>query len=38
MTVTCHAPHKTRETPEVDATHNRIVSALEKALPVVVRK
>jgi phenylalanyl-tRNA synthetase beta chain len=37
-TLTYRAPDKTLETPEVDATHNRIVSALEKALPVVVRK
>jgi len=37
-TLTYRAPDKTLETPEVDATHNRIVSALEKALPVVVRR
>jgi len=37
-TLTYRAPDKTLETPEVDATHNRIISALEKALPVVVRK
>ena len=37
-TLTYRAPDKTLETAEVDATHNRILSALEKALPVVVRK
>jgi phenylalanyl-tRNA synthetase beta chain len=37
-TLTYRAPDKTLETAEVDATHNRIVSALEKALPVVVRR
>jgi len=37
-TLTYRAPDKTLETAEVDATHNRIVSAIEKALPVVVRR
>lgn len=38
MTLTYRATDKTLETPEVDATHNRIVSALKKALPVMVRR
>lgn len=37
-TLTYRSSDKTLETAEVDAAHNRIVAALEKALPVVVRK
>lgn len=37
-TLTYRASDKTLETAEVDAAHSRIVAALEKALPVVVRR
>lgn len=37
-TLTYRSPEKTLETAEVDATHARILAALEKALPVVVRR
>jgi len=37
-TLTYRASDKTLETAEVDAAHCRIVAALEKALPVVVRR
>jgi phenylalanyl-tRNA synthetase beta chain len=37
-TLTYRASDKTLETAEVDATHSRILAALEKALPVVVRR
>jgi phenylalanyl-tRNA synthetase beta subunit len=37
-TLTYRSVEKTLETAEVDATHTRILAALEKALPVVVRK
>lgn len=36
-TLTYRAPDKTLETAEVDATHARILAALQKALPVTVR-
>jgi phenylalanyl-tRNA synthetase beta chain len=36
--LTYRAPDKTLETAEVDATHARIVAALEKALPVTIRR
>lgn len=37
-TLTYRSGEKTLETAEVDATHARILAALEKALPVVVRR
>ncbi|MEN3944232.1 phenylalanine--tRNA ligase subunit beta [Prosthecobacter sp. SYSU 5D2] len=37
-TLTYRAPDKTLETPEVDATHARILAALEKALPATIRR
>ncbi len=37
-TLTYRSVEKTLETAEVDATHARILAALEKALPVVVRR
>jgi len=37
-TLTYRSPEKTLETAEVDAAHQRILAALEKALPATVRR
>ena len=37
-TLTYRSPEKTLETAEVDAAHQRILVALEKALPATVRR
>ena len=37
-TLTYRSPEKTLETAEVDAANQRILAALEKALPAVVRR
>ncbi|WP_395749713.1 phenylalanine--tRNA ligase subunit beta [Prosthecobacter sp.] len=37
-TLTYRSPDKTLETPEVDAAHTAILSALEKSLPATVRR
>jgi len=37
-TLTYRAPDKTLETPEVDAVHQRVLAALEKALPATIRR
>jgi phenylalanyl-tRNA synthetase beta chain len=37
-TLTYRAPDKTLETAEVDTTHARILAALEKSLPAVIRR
>ncbi|MBL9117268.1 MAG: phenylalanine--tRNA ligase subunit beta [Verrucomicrobiaceae bacterium] len=36
--LTYRAPDKTLETADVDAVHQRVLSSLEKALPVVIRR
>jgi len=38
FTLTYRSPEKTLETPEVDAAHARVLAALEKAHPVVIRR
>jgi phenylalanyl-tRNA synthetase beta chain len=37
-TLTYRSPEKTLETAEVDAAHQRILAALEKALPATMRR
>jgi len=37
-TLTYRSPERTLETTEVDAAHQRILAALEKALPATVRR
>ncbi len=37
-TLTYRSPEKTLETAEVDAAHQRILAALEKTLPAMVRR
>jgi phenylalanyl-tRNA synthetase beta chain len=37
-TLTYRSPEKTLDPPEVDAAHQRILAALEKALPATVRR
>ncbi len=36
--LTYRAPDRTLETPEVDTAHQALLTALEKALPVTLRK